>query len=252
MQAGLPPLYKFRKHSNASDAIKNAYDATGYSSVPYDTEKVWFPNFKNGDLSDKPRSSRPVAVNDDRLLKLTEEGVPAWQPWTGRGTPVRDRWSPAPPWKSMDIWRIDAERCCTNLLTSEFCLARELRFLRHKRFFKVNQMRRRHTVFTRLGHLFRSQFNNLQDRKFDDKQKLKKCIKHVFSSEPQKFYRSAIQNLHDKFKMLFIYLLSRRSAAHLSSGVRLRPQTTKVGSLAATVVLFYDHIFVQTDLLKRC
>lgn len=37
--------------------------------------KVWFYNFKSGDidLSGKSRSGRQVAVNDERLLKLTEE-----------------------------------------------------------------------------------------------------------------------------------------------------------------------------------
>lgn len=48
-------LYEFREHSSASDA-NNIWDAMGPLIVSYNTAKVWFVKFKNGEsaLNDKP------------------------------------------------------------------------------------------------------------------------------------------------------------------------------------------------------
>ncbi|VDP05810.1 unnamed protein product [Heligmosomoides polygyrus] len=45
------------------------------ATVSYDTAKVWFRKFKNGEfcLEDQSRSGRPVAVNEERLLELVQE-----------------------------------------------------------------------------------------------------------------------------------------------------------------------------------
>ena len=75
-QVRLLLLYEFRKkNSSARDATKNICDAMAPSTVSYDTAKVWFRKFKNGDfdLTDKPRSGRPVEVDQERLLELIEE-----------------------------------------------------------------------------------------------------------------------------------------------------------------------------------
>ncbi|CAD5212181.1 unnamed protein product [Bursaphelenchus okinawaensis] len=68
-------LLKFCEHGNAARATKEICSAIGPSVVSYDTVKVWFLKFKNGDfdMSEKPRSGRPSVLEKTRLLKLIEE-----------------------------------------------------------------------------------------------------------------------------------------------------------------------------------
>ncbi|EYC00698.1 hypothetical protein Y032_0113g356 [Ancylostoma ceylanicum] len=59
----------------AEEIVLDSNDAMGPSTVSYDAAKVWFRKFKNGDfdMTDKPRSGRPVGVSEERLLELIEE-----------------------------------------------------------------------------------------------------------------------------------------------------------------------------------
>ncbi|VDO22108.1 unnamed protein product [Heligmosomoides polygyrus] len=56
-------------------AVDDICGTMGPATVSYDTAKVLFRKFKNGDfcLEEQPQSRRPVAVNDERLLELLQE-----------------------------------------------------------------------------------------------------------------------------------------------------------------------------------
>ncbi|VDO79647.1 unnamed protein product [Heligmosomoides polygyrus] len=68
-------LYEFKKQSSAGVAADNICGTVGPVTVSYNTAKVWFRKFNNGDfcLENQPRPGMPVAVNEERLLELVQE-----------------------------------------------------------------------------------------------------------------------------------------------------------------------------------
>ncbi|CAD5214195.1 unnamed protein product [Bursaphelenchus okinawaensis] len=68
-------LYEFLQQRTASKAVENINTIFGPSVVSYDTAKVWFRSFKNGDFSldDKPIPGRTATMNVDELRKLIDE-----------------------------------------------------------------------------------------------------------------------------------------------------------------------------------
>ncbi|VDP00691.1 unnamed protein product [Heligmosomoides polygyrus] len=74
-QVRLLLLYEFKKQSSTRVVMDHICGTMGPTTVSYDTAKVWFRKFKNGDFcsEDQPLSGRSIAVNDERLLKLVQE-----------------------------------------------------------------------------------------------------------------------------------------------------------------------------------
>ncbi|XP_014790817.1 histone-lysine N-methyltransferase SETMAR-like [Octopus bimaculoides] len=66
-------LYEFRKNSTTIEAMKNICEVYP-DAVKARTCRLWFKRFKDGDydISDKPRSGRPSALNDEFLNETIE------------------------------------------------------------------------------------------------------------------------------------------------------------------------------------
>ncbi|VDO90894.1 unnamed protein product [Heligmosomoides polygyrus] len=74
-QVRLLLLYELEKRCNAKVAVDNISGTMSPTTLSHYTAKVWFRKFKNGDFcfEDQPRSGKPVAVNEGRLLELVQE-----------------------------------------------------------------------------------------------------------------------------------------------------------------------------------
>ncbi|GBM57973.1 hypothetical protein AVEN_72923-1 [Araneus ventricosus] len=50
-------------------------ESLGINTVSYDTIKVWFQKFKDGnfDIEDEPRSGHPIEVDCEQLKKITDQ-----------------------------------------------------------------------------------------------------------------------------------------------------------------------------------
>ncbi|VDO66685.1 unnamed protein product [Heligmosomoides polygyrus] len=78
-QVRLLLLHELKKQNSAGVAVGNIYGMIGplstTTTVSYDAVGVWFRQLKNGDFcfEDQPRSGRPVAVNEKRILELAQE-----------------------------------------------------------------------------------------------------------------------------------------------------------------------------------
>lgn len=68
-------LYEFHQKKTAAEAYKNICSVYGEGAVGSSTCREWFIKFKNGDfdLSDKPRSGRPLELQPDDLQMLLDE-----------------------------------------------------------------------------------------------------------------------------------------------------------------------------------
>ena len=67
-------LYEFDRGSTAAEATRNIHAAYGEEAVGSSTCHRWFTKFRSEDttLTDKPRSGRPVGINDEALQALLD------------------------------------------------------------------------------------------------------------------------------------------------------------------------------------
>lgn len=68
-------LYDFKSGLSAAESSRRLCTAFGAGTVSERTAQDWFTRFRSGDesLDDQPRSGRPTAVDDDRILQLLHD-----------------------------------------------------------------------------------------------------------------------------------------------------------------------------------
>ena len=68
-------LYEFKQGSKVKEATEKIRAVFGENCLSERTCRNWFSSFESGDfsISDKPRSGRPLAINDGDLMKVIEE-----------------------------------------------------------------------------------------------------------------------------------------------------------------------------------